>query len=327
MEDEIKSRMDGYNNKEQVKHHGSIDDLSSKEIESTEAEIRSKMDGYNNKEQVKHHGSIDDLSSKEIESTEAEIRSRRHEVRQTEQHYGSVENLDEAGTRIMEAQVLEKRKKDIPYKEYFNNLIENPEISDTEEFESAVLRSMQSNGVMRKFVDGICEKIGDKTFELKNVDKDDKENIENSQQEIEKLVTVYEKYMYALKQNDWDFNNLNEMKIPEDVKENLWQQQKRLDIVFKMPIPADMGEYYGGKYERNAKMVPAFELMYQDLAGKEVNWHQVIIYNENELTPSQRYKQRLQADIMQKQEVLSDKQKELGKLREERQQGGQSYGE
>lgn len=111
-------------------------------------------------------------------------------------------NLDDANLKVMEAQVAGKRKQDIPYKDYFNNLIENPEILDQEEFNSAVVRSMQSNSVMRKFVDTICEKIVEKTFELKNTDKDDKESILNIKQAIEKIVVIYEKYMYRLKENE-----------------------------------------------------------------------------------------------------------------------------
>jgi len=94
-----------------------------------------------------------------------------------------------------------------------------------------------------------------------------------------------------------------------------------------MPIPADLGEYYGGKYERDGKMVPGIELMYQDLASKKVNWHQIMNYKENELTPQQRYKQNLINGIKEKREILSNKENELRRLREERQQEGVSYGE
>ena len=327
MEAEKKARIEEYNDKETVKHYGSVEDLSSGDIESMEAEIKSRHEGYNDKETVKHYGSVEDLTSSEMESIETEIKARRSEIKQTEQHYGSVENLDDAGIRSMEAQVAEKRKQDVPYKEYFNDLTQNPEINDKEEFDAAVIRSMQSNGVMRNFVDSLCEKIAEKAFQLKNIDINDKERIGEIQQEIEKIVAVYEKYLYTLKENEWEFNNLNEMKMPEYIKDNLWQQQKRLDIVFKMPIPKDMGEYYGGSFERNGKMVPGLELMYQDLSGKKVNWHEVMLYKENELTPSQRYKQRLQEDILKKQEILSGKKEELTKLREEKQQGGNSYGE
>lgn len=39
-------------------------------------------------------------------------------------------------------------------------------------------------------------------------------------------------------------------------------------------------------------MVPGLTFITQDLMGKKVNWHQILIYKENELTPSQRYRQR-----------------------------------
>ena len=66
-----------------------------------------------------------------------------------------------------------------------------------------------------------------------------------------------------------------------------------------MPIPKNLGEYYGQAFEREGKMVPAITLMYDDLKNKEVNWHQVLIYKENELTPRQRYMQRKEEAVKQ----------------------------
>ena len=294
MEAEIRARREGENKRETFQHYGPAENLSDQEIESMEAEIRARREGENKRETFQHYGPAENLSDQEIESMEAEIRARRegYNNREIFQHYGSVENLDEAGIRSIEAQVAEKRKQDIPYKEYFKNLINDPQITDQAEFESAVLRSMESNRVMREFVENLCEKIGDKTFELKNTDKNDKDKIAKVKQEIEKMVDVYVRYMYTLKENEWDFSDLHAMKMPEYVTDNLWQQQKRLDVVFTMPIPVDMGKDYGKKFERDGKMIPGFEFMYQDLSGKEVNWHQVMIYKENELTPQQRFYRR-----------------------------------
>lgn len=42
-------------------------------------------------------------------------------------------------------------------------------------------------------------------------------------------------------------------------------------------------------------MIAAIPLMYDDLKNKDVNWHRVLIYRENELTPYQRYRQRKEA--------------------------------
>ena len=108
---------------------------------------------------------------------------------------------------------------------------------------------------------------------------------------MECLVIIYEKYLYKLKQNDWNFYNLSEIKLPEELLEDLWQVQKSFNINFNMQIPADLGEYYGKNFEREGKMIPGIRLMYDDLIGKEVNWHQVMIYKENKLTPHQRYLQ------------------------------------
>ena len=100
------------------------ENLSDRETASMEAEIRARREGYNSKETVQHYGSAENLSDRETESMEAEIKVRRGNYNTSEfQHYGSVENLDDAGIRSMEAQVAEKRKQDIPYKEYFKTVI------------------------------------------------------------------------------------------------------------------------------------------------------------------------------------------------------------
>lgn len=39
-------------------------------------------------------------------------------------------------------------------------------------------------------------------------------------------------------------------------------------------------------------MIPGLTLMSDELRGKEINWHQVMIYHENELTPSQKFSSR-----------------------------------
>ena len=222
---------------------------------------------------------------------EAEIAARRNEVKPTYQHYGSAENLNDAEIRSIEAQVAQKRKEDLPYKEYFNNLVNNRSIIDENEFELATIRSMQSNGIINKFVQDLFDKIAEKAFQLKNVDKNDKITINNIKQQIENLISIYIRYLYTLKKNEWEFNNLTSIQMPEYIKENLWQLQKNFDIVFTMPIPVNLGEYYGQQFERKGKVIPGINLISENLIGKEVNWHQILIYKENELTPYQRYKQ------------------------------------
>ena len=266
-----------------------IETLSDTELKNMEAEIAARRQEV--KPIVQNYGSVENLSNKEIESMEAEIAARRREVKPIFQHYGSVESLSDNDIGIMEAQVAEKRKGDIPFKEYFSNLINNPSITNENDFENATIKSMQSNSIINKFIEELFDKLGEKTFELKNIDKNNKVDIENVKKEIENFVEIYVKYMYMLKKNEWQFHNLHEMEMPEYITERLWQLQKNLDIVFKMPIPANLGEYYGEQFEREGSMVPGLKLMSQDLMGKEVNWHQVLIYKENELTPSQRYRQ------------------------------------
>lgn len=272
-----------------VENYGSVESLSETQIRGMEAEIATRRQQV--KPFVEHHGSVESLSDRDIRSMEAEIAARRREIKPTFQHYGSTEQLSDTDIQVLEAQVAEKRKADIPYKEYFSNLINNPNITDANEFETATIKSMQSNSIINKFIEELFDKLGEKTFELKNTDKNDKATIESIKKEIESYVQVYVKYMYTLKKNQWEFHNLHAMEMPEYIRENIWQLQKDLDVEFKMPIPANLGESYGDRFEREGKMVPGLTFITQDLMGKEVNWHQILIYKENELTPSQRYKQ------------------------------------
>jgi len=279
----------------------SIENLSNDEIERKEAEIRARRSEV--RPTYQHYGSVENLSNDEIERKEAEIRARSSEVRPIYQHYGSVENLSDNEVRNMEKQVAEKRIQDIPYKEYLNSLIANPTISDNQQFDDAVIRSMQSNGIMKDFVSNLVEEISKETYRFKNLEKTDIENIKNNKQRIENLVNVYVRYLYALKSYDWDFygsgNDIGLEMISSDMLEILWQIQKQFDFTFNMPIPKDLGEYYGQAFEREGKMVPAITLMYDDLKDKDVNWHQVLIYKENELTPHQRYMQRKKETVKQ----------------------------
>jgi len=283
-----------------------MENLNDIEIKNMEAEINARRNEV--KPTYQHYGSAENLNGSEIESMEAEIRTRRNEVKPTYQHYGSAENLNGSEIESMEAQVAEKRKQDIPYNEYFNNLINNPLITDENQFEAAAIRSMQSNGIIRKFIEQLFEKLYMKSFELKKVDKNDRIKIESTKKEIESLITIYEKYLYVLKKHQWNFSDLNAIKIPEDIKENLWQQQRRLDIVFTMPIPADLGQHYGKQFERNGNMIPGLNLIYEELSGKNVNWHQVMIYGENELTPYQRFKQNQEE---KRQEFINARKQEI----------------
>ena len=267
-----------------------IDNLNFDQIRGMEAEIRAR------KEEVRptfqHYGSSENMSDNEIRGMEAEIRARKEEVRPTFQHYGSSENMSDNDMRTMEAQVAEKRQQDIPFRQYLKDLVNNPKIFNEGAFESATIRSMQSNGIIREFVDNLIEKISEKTYQFKEIDKNDKEGIQTLKTEIESLVIIYEKYLYKLKENDWNFYNLSSMKLPDEYLEDLWQVQKSFDITFNMKIPSGIEEYYGANFERDGRMIPGIRLMYDELMGREVNWYQTITYKEGELTPKQRFYQR-----------------------------------
>ena len=124
----------------------------------------------------------------------------------------------------------------MPHKEYFKNLVDNLDISDENKFESAINRGMQSNSIINTFISDLMDKISIKTNELKLLDKNDKNKIDNIKFEIEKAIIVYEKFLYKLKENNWDFQtmgcNLESMKIPEYIANDLWQLQKKFDIKF-----------------------------------------------------------------------------------------------
>ncbi len=323
------ARMAEYNDRDIEQHYGSRESKTTAELDFDAREKAARMEEYNDRDIEQHYGSRESKTTEELDfdARERAARMEGYNSRETEQHYGSIENADDATVGVMEALRKEQKEKAIPYTEYFNNLINNLTIEDQTQFERAVSESMQSNEIMRKFVDGICGRIEEKTFELRNTDKDDKEKIASVKQEIEKMVALYERYMYTLKANEWDFSDIHRLQMSEDVTSSLWDQQKRLDIVFTMPIPADMGEYYGGKFEREGRMIPGITFMYDDLSGKQVNWHQVMIYRENELTPGQRYKQKLIGEITKKQEELGNKKQELADLNQQIQQGGNVYGE
>ena len=238
----------------------------------------------------------DSMDESQIESLETQ--RKRYEPLPTGLHPDRVtyDSMDESQIKSLEAQVFERKQTDIPYKEYFNNLIENQIIENEEVFKEAVVRSMQSNQLMQTFTNDIIEKIGQKTIDFKSKDKSDKELEEKRKKENESLVYIYERYMYALKENGWSFSSygldVTSMSIPEDIKENIWKLQKEFDITFNIAIPADMGEAYGKAFERPGRMIPGLPLMSEELRGKEINWHQVMIYYENELTPSQRFRSR-----------------------------------
>ena len=240
--------------------------------------------------------SYENLSDETIRTLEAQRKMPNYGPSGIHPDRPNLENMDDSQLRALQARVEEQRRTDTPYKEYFSNLLENPHIENEQDFENAVVRSMQSNGLIRKFVDGLIDKIEDKTLEMKALDKEDKNTAEKLKVELEQLVNVYVRYLTKLKENDWNFRTIGfdtrAMQIPESVVNDLTIIQRKFSFMFNMPIPANLGEDYGNKFEREGKLVPGLHLLYEGLDGKEVNWHQVMIYKENELTPRQRYLQR-----------------------------------
>ena len=292
MEAEIKARREAV--QPTFQHYGSAENLSNNEIRAMETEIKARREAV--QPTFQHYGSAENLSNSEIRAMEAEIKARREAVQPTFQHYGSAENLSNNDISIIEAQVANKRKQDIPYTEYLTSLITNPIISNNKQFEDAVIQSMRSNGIMKKFTSTLVEEVSRLTYEFKNINKTNITKIENQKLKIENLINVYIRYLYEIKKQDFTFytqgNYMSVETITSDMLEDLWQVQKNFGITINMPIPKDLGEYYGKAFERKGKINPGISLMYDDLKNKNVNWHQALIYRENELTPQERFKQR-----------------------------------
>ena len=282
-------------------HYGSHESLSEQDTRQREAMIKTEASKI--EPSYQHYGSRESLSEQETSQFEGMKKLQTNRIDPVYQHYGSHENLNENDSRILQAQVMEQRKQDIPHKDYLNNLLENPTISDKQQFENSVVRSMESNGLMRNFTSNLVEKISEATYAFKRIPKDHKTAIEQQKQKLESLVNVYIRYLYELKKHDWTFqgpgNNIGLEMISSEMLEDIWQVQKEFNITFNMPIPKNLGQNYGQAFERQGKMVPAITLMYDDLKNKEVNWHQVLIYEENELTPHQRYIERQEETIKQ----------------------------
>ena len=245
MENEIRARREEI--RPTTQHFGSAENLSRSETELQEAMIK-----YQNgqiKPTTQHYGSAENLSRSETEFEEARIRYQRSQIDPSFQHYGSVENLSKSDTEILEAQVAEKRMQEKPFNEYLNDLVLNPTITDDTVFENAIIKGMQSKQILKLFMENLTTKINNEIFKIRNIDNSDKLSIENSKNDIEKLVAVYQKALYTLKKYNYNFNTydtgLDTMKLSDETISQLWQLEKNKGISLKIPIPANLGEYYG----------------------------------------------------------------------------------
>ena len=191
MEEQIKDRRPTY------QHYGPVEDMSENDIRVREAQVKASRSEV--KPTYQHYGSVEDMSEEQIQGLEAQIRARNHEVEPIYQHYGSVENMDEESRKALEAHVAEKRKEDLPHEKYFDALDESLTITDEEQFETAVARSIQSNQIMRDFTSNLVGKISGAVHELKGMDGVDKENPQ-SNYFWSKIVTywIYFKCFYCI---------------------------------------------------------------------------------------------------------------------------------
>ena len=271
-----------------------IDNLTEEQIRNLE--IQKKFRPYGSSGIHPDRVGIENMDEDQIRSLEAQRNRNDFGPSGIHPDRVGIENMDEDQIRSLEAQVSEKRRADIPYMKYFEELVNNPIILDEKQFEDAVIYSMQSNGVIQKFMNDLLDKISDKTYSFKSIDVNNKEEVNRRKLEIEQLIYLYERYLYKLKDLGWNYGTIGfdvaSMKISEPVQNTLWKLQKEYGISFELSIPANLGEDYGVAFERTGKLIPGLTLMYDELNNKEVNWHQVINYREGELTPYQRFSQR-----------------------------------
>lgn len=207
-----------------------------------------------------------------------------------------IEHMDYNQLKGLEAEVRKMREEDEPYINYLKKLVEVPEIQNIEAFNAAVFRSMKSNRIIEIFHREFVSKLNEKIFEFKNINSNDKEKIYILKTEIEKMVFVLEKFLCTLKDNDFRFDpysgmDVRSLGLPEYAIEDLWRIQKDNGFTFDLAIPVYV-DGYGVPFERTAKMIPGIHYLYDYLNGKDVQWHHVINYRENELTPYEDYKLR-----------------------------------
>ena len=239
-------------------------------------------------------------------------REQRSEIRPVTQHYGSVENLSDSDTKILEAQISEKRAQDKIVTEYLNDIIKNLSISEENTFENAIIKGMQSKQILKQFMESLKTKINDEIFKMKTIDKKDYIKIEEVKVVIEKLIAIYQKMLYILKKHNYNFQTYDvgydAIMLSEETISQLWQLEREKNISFKIPIPANLGEYYGKEYSRDGKMVAGIRLMHNDIFGKNVNWFQILNYREGELTPKQLYLKLQQEKYKQYYNTTSEQQ-------------------
>ena len=100
---------------------------------------------------------------------------------------------------------------------------------------------MKNCSRVRNFTSNLVGKISGAVHELKGMDGVDKEGINNQKQKIEKLVGLYERYLYTLKEQGWNFNGAdNESGIETigyDTLDEMARVQRQFDMTFTMPIP------------------------------------------------------------------------------------------
>jgi len=226
-----------------------LEGYSAEELSSLEREIATAREKYavsgGNDSSIR--GNYESLNVNELRAQESMVAQMRRENALSGGNDSSIRGntesaIIEGNIDHLEAQVKQQKIDDAWAIAYFSGLNQNPRIENEQEFKSAVRRSIQSNRIINKFFDEFTDTLGTKLFVLKNLTPNQTEAIEESKRLIEEYLNIYGRFMFELKTQDASINYVA-LQMPDFIKETLWQQQKRLDVTFAMPIPAK----YNGK--------------------------------------------------------------------------------
>lgn len=228
-----------------IDNYGSYDKMSSSEISSKERETKFYQEQYavsgGNDSTIK--GNVEsvilDGDAEHLEAMQSQLR-REHAVSGGNDSTirGNVESaILDGDVSHLEYAVMQQKMADADPMQYFNALNENPQIADENTFKSAVSRSIQSNRIINNFFEGFVETLSSKLALLKNIDTTNNSAVRSAKENIEKYLNIYSRFLFELKIQEAAID-YRALQFPDDIKEDLWQAQKRLGVTFEMPIPA-----------------------------------------------------------------------------------------
>ena len=214
-----------------------IEHMSREEREELKNQLYNDTIRFNSRSDNRHYGPVEDLSKERIRGLEdmARYQNVKMNSRPDNRHYGPVEDMDDVS--FLESAVKRQREEDQPAIDYFRELNKSPKIEDAEQFKNAVGRSIQSNRIINKFMTEYKETLDSKITAFRNADANDKEGLDAAKHDIEDRPAIYSHFMYELK-SQRAVVDPDSVKMPDYIKEDLWQAQRSKDVTFGMPIPS-----------------------------------------------------------------------------------------